>query len=59
MTLLGTPESQIIYDEQTAEDMLLVPGESLIYRMGNVYLELHLDGEQLLSALILRSELPE
>ena len=59
MTLLGAPESQIIYDEQTAEDMLLVPGESLIYRMGNVYLELHLDGEQLLSALILRSELPE
>ena len=59
VTLLGTPESQILYDEQTAEDMLLVPGESLIYRMGNVYLELHLDGEQLLSALILRSELPE
>ena len=59
MTLLGTPDSQSVYDEQTAEDMLLVPGESLIYRMGSVYLELHLDEEQLLSALILRTELPE
>ena len=59
VALLGEPESVRAYDEQTAEDMLMVPGESLIYRMGKVFLEVHLDGEQLLAELILRTELPE
>ncbi len=59
VTLLGEPESQIVYDEQMAEDMMTVPGISLIYRIGKTILEVHLDEEQLLDALILRSELPE
>ena len=57
--LLGSPESVLMYDEQTGEDMMLSSGESLFYTIGGNVLEVHLDAESLLSTLILRSEMPE
>ncbi|MBQ7487135.1 MAG: hypothetical protein IJT77_06555 [Clostridia bacterium] len=57
--LLGEPERIIAYDQQTAEDMMMTPGESLLYQMGGNWLEVHMDEESLLSMVILRSELPE
>ena len=58
VALLGDPSFTYVYDEQTAEDMFTVPGESLLYTCGDNVLELHLDGESILAEFILRSERP-
>ena len=57
--LLGEPERTALYDADDAADMMLEPGESLIYTMQGYVLEAHLDGGGVLSCLILHASLPE
>lgn len=61
--LLGEPEATILYDEDDASDMMLEPGESLLYSCesscGSMVLEAHLDGDGVLSCIILRDAMPE
>ncbi|MDO5377416.1 MAG: hypothetical protein Q4G52_03680 [Clostridia bacterium] len=57
--LLGEPEKTMVYDEDDAADMMLEPGESLLYTCSNFVLEAHLDEQQVLSCVILRTEMPE
>jgi len=59
VSLLGEPERTAVYDEDDAMDMMLAPGESLIYTMREFVLEAHLDEGGVLSCLILHAELPE
>ena len=59
VSLLGEPEKTAVYDEDDAADMLLTPGESLIYTMTGYVLEAHLDEGGVLSCLILHDALPE
>lgn len=57
--LLGEPERTMAYDEDDAADMMLKPGESLLYTCTNFVLEAHLDGDGVLSCVILRAQMPE
>lgn len=59
VALLGEPERTALYDADDAADMMLEPGESLIYTMQGYVLEAHLDGGGVLSCLILHASLPE
>ena len=59
IALLGEPQSTVTYDPDDAADMLLEPGESLIYALTGCVLEAHLDGDGVLSCLILHDALPE
>jgi len=61
--LLGEPQETLLYDEDDAFDMMLEPGESLIYTCENglkpMVLEAHLDEAGVLSCIILRDAVPE
>ncbi len=59
IALLGEPEKTIAYDEDDAADMLLEPGESLLYTCTNYVLQAHVDGSGVLSCLMLRDAMPE
>lgn len=59
VSLLGEPERTAVYDEDDAMDMMLEPGESLIYTMQEFVLEANLGENGVLSCLILHGELPE
>ena len=59
VALLGEPDSTLSYDEDDAFDMMVEPGESLCYEWGGRVLEAHLDGDGVLSVLILRGSMPE
>lgn len=59
IALLGEPDMMLIYDEDRAYDMLLEPGESLVYTCERLVLEAHLDEEGVLDCLILRDAMPE
>lgn len=59
VALLGEPERTKSIDEDTAFDMMLEPGESLLYRFGEHVLQAHVDGNGVLSCLILRDSMPE
>ena len=61
--LLGEPDDTLLYGEDAAYDMLLEPGESLVYACDNgqypMVLEAHLDESGVLSCIILRDAMPE
>lgn len=57
--LMGEPDDTRLYHEEAAYDALLVPGESLVYACAWGVLEAHLDGDGVLSCLILRDAMPE
>lgn len=59
VALLGEPEQTRTYDEQTAANMLLEPGESLLYTCGGYVLQAHVDAGGVLSCLMLRDAMPE
>lgn len=59
VSLLGEPDSTLMYSEHAADDALLVPGESLLYACEGYVLEAHLDADGVLSCLILRDAMPE
>ena len=59
LTLLGEPGQTRQLDEDAAQDAMLEPGESLYYALGGRVLELHLDGDGVLSCVILRAAMPE
>ena len=56
--ILGAPDQAVLYDEETAMDALLEPGESLFYETDGRVLQTHFDEEGKLSCLILRSTMP-
>lgn len=58
-SLLGEPQQTLTYDERAARDSMLDPGESLLYELGGRGLEAHLNGDGVLSCLILRAAFPE
>lgn len=57
--LLGEPDATQTYDAGDADDMLLTPGESLLYQLEQAVLEAHLDESGILDCLILRTDMPE
>ena len=57
--IFGEPERSIVYDEDTAADALLEPGESLFFEEMGGALQAHFDEGGVLSCLILRNALPE
>ncbi|MBR2941866.1 MAG: hypothetical protein IKB82_00555 [Clostridia bacterium] len=61
--LLGEPDDVHVYSEDEAFDMMLEPGESLVYALGKgarpMVLQAHLDGDGVLSCIILRDAMPE
>ena len=59
ITLLGEPDDTHLYGEDEAFDMMLEPGESLLYRCDQAVLQAHLDEDGVLSCLILRDAMPE
>lgn len=59
VSLLGEPDRTLSYDADDARDHMLAPGESLLYALGGRVLEAHLDGDGVLSCLILRDAFPE
>ncbi len=59
VSLLGEPEQLRTYDAEAAADMLLVPGESLLYSLGGQVLQLHFDESDVLSTVFIRVSMPE
>ena len=60
VSLLGEPEATLVYDEDDAFDMMLEPGESLLYTCSQeLVLEAHLDEDGVLACVILRGGMPE
>lgn len=59
VSLLGEPVKTAVYDEDDAMDMMLEPGESLLYTMAEFVLEAHLGEDGVLSCVILHRTLPE
>ena len=63
MALLGEPQETLLYDEDDAFDMMLEPGESLIYACSGavspLFVQAHFDEAGVLSCLILRDAIPE
>lgn len=59
VALLGEPERTQSIDEDTAFDMMLEPGENLLYRFGEHVFQAHVDEEGVLACLILRASMPE
>lgn len=57
--LLGEPEQTRSYSREDAADMLLCPGESLLYGLGGQVLQLHFDETGVLGMIILRNAMPE
>jgi len=63
LSLLGEPDEVRIFGEDDAFDMMLEPGESLVYVLDGgerpMALQAHLDEDGVLSCIILRDEMPE
>lgn len=59
LSLLGEPDETHVYGEDEAFDVMLDPGESLLYRCDRAVLQAHLDEDGVLSCLILRDAMPE
>lgn len=59
VALLGEPEQTRTYDAETAANMLLEPGESLLYTCSNYILQAHVDESGVLSCLMMRDAMPE
>ncbi len=59
VALLGEAEQVHEYDGGQAADMMLVPGESLLYGIGGHVLQLHFDEENTLHTIILRIGMPD
>jgi len=59
VSLLGEPEQKLSFDAGDAADMLLVPGESLLYSLGGHVLQLHFDIDGVLDTVLLRLQMPE
>lgn len=53
--LLGEPDITLGYDADEAMDMLLMPGESIIYTFGSNELEIHADEQGIVSCMIIRA----
>ena len=53
--LLGEPRETLSYDDEQAVDMLLTPGESLLYTFGDNELEIHADEQGIVSCVIVRA----
>ena len=63
IALMGEPDSTVYYGEDAAYDMLLDPGESLVYSVGSgekpMVMEAHLNEAGVLACIILRDAMPE
>ncbi len=59
VSLLGEPEQTRSYSREDAADMMLIPGESLLYGLGGQVLQLHFDESGVLDTIILRNAMPE
>lgn len=59
IALMGSPMTEIAYDEDAAFDAMLEPGKSLYYDVEGKVLQLHIDESGVLSCVILRRAMPE
>lgn len=55
ISLLGEPTDRMYYDQEQAMDMMLTPGESLLYTFGSNELEVHADEQGVVSCVVIRA----
>ncbi|MBR4040553.1 MAG: hypothetical protein IKJ11_10735 [Clostridia bacterium] len=58
IALFSEPARETTYSEAAAFDAMLVPGKSLFYEVSGRVLQLHFDGDDLLSCVILHDAMP-